>query len=145
LLLGSLSACHREEASPAKRAAPIVPAAVVSAARPEDELDEAALDRCQNVAAEAVNGLPEVKRAMAEAEARIEASGDKLRYGGIGPQDLNAPEGFTVSLGIHSDERFEDIVNYGVDRRGHLTVTVPGSEVFPPAKVLEAVERACKR
>jgi hypothetical protein len=52
--------------------------------------------------------------------------------------------GFFVSLGFHTDERFQGgTCSYEVDGKGHLTVTV-GEEIVVPAASLRAVEQACE-
>jgi hypothetical protein len=115
-----------------------------------EEADQAAATKqqeiCETIAAEVVNGLPQVKRRIADAWARVDASGDKLRFGGIGPQNVDIPDGFVASIGIHSDEAFETVVSYRVDRDGRLTVSI-ASEAPPVVSpsALQRIARACKR
>jgi hypothetical protein len=101
---------------------------------------------CDVTAAEVVNALPAVQRSLAQAVARADASNGKLRYGGIGPQDLNDPDGFSASYGLHSDESYETVVSYHVDREGLLTVDIAleGPVVVAPAD-LRRVARVCRR
>jgi hypothetical protein len=115
-----------------------------------EEADEAAATKqqetCEAIAAEVVNALPQVKRRIADAWARVDASGDQLRFGGIGPQHVEIPDGFFASIGIHSDEAFETVVSYEVDRDGHLTVSIANEA--PPVvsgRALGRVARACRR
>ena len=101
---------------------------------------------CEEIAAQVVYSLPAVKRQVARAEARVDASGGKLRFGGIGPQDDNSPDGFFVTFGISSDEAIESIVQYAVDHDGLLTVAIP-PEPPPniPPNALRKVAIACRR
>ncbi|HVJ22166.1 MAG TPA: nuclear transport factor 2 family protein [Polyangiaceae bacterium] len=98
---------------------------------------------CADKAAEVMQELPEVKRALASAMAEADRSNGFTRFGGIGPND-DGKGGFRAATGIHTDERFDARVEYAVDRKGHLTVTVAGSEVKIPRTALESVARACK-
>jgi hypothetical protein len=115
-----------------------------------EEADEDASEKqnsaCEVTAAEVVNALPQVERSMAHANARADASNGELRVGGIGPQDSNAPDGFSASIGLNSDERFETVISYEVDREGRLTVYIAseGPVVVPPA-ALRKVTRVCRR
>jgi hypothetical protein len=112
----------------------------------DDDASEKQNSLCDWTAADVVNALPAVKQSVAKAFARADASNGKLRFGGIGPQDLSAPDGFFVSMGLHSDERFETVVLYGVDREGLLTVQIEweNSVAVPPA-ALRKVAQACRR
>jgi hypothetical protein len=115
-----------------------------------EEADEKAAEKqqaaCETTAAEVVNALPQVKRRLAEAWARVDASNGKLRAGGLGPQDLDSPEEFSASIGIHGDESFETVVWYRVDREGRMTVGLEdqGTIDLPPA-ALRRVARDCRR
>jgi hypothetical protein len=115
-----------------------------------EEADQAAAGKqqaaCDATAAEVVNALPEVKRRLREAWARVDASNGKLRAGGIGPQDLDSPDEFSASIGIHSDESFETVIWYRVDREGRITVGLEdqGTIDLPPA-ALRRVARDCRR
>jgi hypothetical protein len=100
---------------------------------------------CEAAASRAVNDLPEVKRAVAEAMRGADESDGRARFGGVGPIDDDDLGSFTVGIGIHTDERYEAEVWYSVDRTGHLSVTSLGSEVAVSEKALRAVEAACKR
>jgi hypothetical protein len=105
---------------------------------------DSASDACQAKAAEVANALPEVKRAVDEAMRTADKSGGSARFGGIGPED-DGNGGIVASMGIHTDESFETQVAYSVDRRGHLSVTVLGTELTIPSSELRSVERACRR
>jgi hypothetical protein len=97
---------------------------------------------CAATAERVVNALPDVKRALKSAKDAADRSQDRAHFGGLGPLD-DDQGGFTMELGVHTAERFEAYVFYAVDRAGHLSVTVSGSdEVIPPA-ARSAVERAC--
>jgi hypothetical protein len=112
----------------------------------DDATAEKQQERCETVAAEVVNALPQVKRRIAQAWARADASGGRLRFGGIGPQHVDVPNGFFASIGIHSDERCETVASYEVDRDGRLRLSIAGEPlpvVSPGA--LGRVARACKR
>ena len=114
----------------------------------ENEEVDAAKHReiCKEMATQVVYSLPAVKRQIARAEARVDASGGKLRFGGIGPQDDNSPDGFSVTFGISSDERIESIVEYSVDHDGLLNVAIP-PEPPPdiPPNARRRVAKACRR
>jgi hypothetical protein len=115
-----------------------------------EEADDEASTRqnaaCEETAADVINALPAVRLSVAQAIARAQASHGALRFGGIGPQDSGDPEGFSVSLGLNSDERFESVVSYSVDREGRLSASAAsaGPVVVPPA-ALRKVERVCRR
>jgi hypothetical protein len=99
---------------------------------------------CQDQASQLVNALPEVQRAVRDAQTAADASGGRARFGGIGP--IEEPSGaFSASLGIHTDERFETYVAYEVDRQGRLSVAVFGSELTLSPASLRSVAKACKR
>jgi hypothetical protein len=99
---------------------------------------------CEEIVAEVVNVLPAVKRAVAEAQAVADESGGHTRFGGMGPND-DEDGGFSASIGLHTDDRFEALVRYSVDGKGRLTVTAGGAELELPAATLRSVERACRR
>ena len=99
---------------------------------------------CEEIVAEAVNVLPAVKRAVAEAQALADKSGGQARFGGMGPNE-DEDGGFSASMGLHTDERFEALVRYSVDGKGRLTVSAGGTELELPAATLRSVERACRR
>ena len=97
---------------------------------------------CQAIAAHAVNSLPEVKRASARAIEDARRSGGRTFFGGVGPID-DPDDGFTAGIGNHTDERFEAVVWYTVDRAGHLSVTVDGEDQQVGPDTLRKVEQAC--
>ena len=101
---------------------------------------------CDTTAAEVVNTLPAVERMVAEASAQADTSKGKLHLGGIGPQDLSAPDGFFASIDHQGDESSEPVLHYEVDREGHLMVLVghEGPVGIPPA-ALRKVAQACRR
>jgi hypothetical protein len=98
---------------------------------------------CETAAAQAVDELPDVKRAVASAILAAEQSGGRASYGGVGPVD-DENGGFSAGLGIHTDQRFEAEVWYSVDRAGRLSVTVLGTDVAIPPKSLRTVATACR-
>jgi hypothetical protein len=98
---------------------------------------------CEEAASAAVEALPKVKSVIDELLKAAEASGDTAHFGGIGP--IEDADGFTASLGLHTEDRFEARIAYTVDRKGHLGVVVDGEPQPIPAPTLRAVERACKR
>jgi hypothetical protein len=100
-------------------------------------------DACEEAAAKAANDLPAVKKMMDDATRETEKSGGRARLGGVGPIDHD--DGFSVSLGVHTEERFVSMVWYSVDRDGQLTVRVYGIEERVPEAALRKVEAACKR
>jgi hypothetical protein len=87
--------------------------------------------------------LPEVKRAISDAQKGVDESDGRANLGGVGPMEDES--GFTAGLGVHTAERFEARVWYSVDWAGHLTVTVDGDDLNVPGETVRAVERACKR
>ncbi len=101
------------------------------------------VDRCKEVAARVVNALPQVERAMHAAQVAVDRADGAATVGGMMPVDDD--DGFEAELGIHTGERFEPSVSYGVDRAGRLTVTVADEDVAPPPDAREAVKQACKR
>ena len=112
----------------------------------DDEASEKQNALCDTTAAEVVNALPAVERKVAEASAQADTSNGKLHLGGIGPQDLSAPDGFFSTVTLQSDESYEPILYYEVDREGHLKVHV-GHEgpIRVPAAALRKVAQACRR
>jgi hypothetical protein len=96
---------------------------------------------CEAVAGRVVHALPQVKKLLAEDE---KALGKDKHVGGIGPIEDPAG-GFTASLGVHHPDRFESQIQYDVDAKGKLTVTVMGEDVTPPAAALAEVAKACAR
>jgi hypothetical protein len=104
----------------------------------------AAASGCEEQVAEVVNALPAVKRAVAEAQAAADKSGGHASFGGIGPND-DEDGGFSASMGLHTEERFEAVVSYSVDGKGRLSVSAGGAELELPAATLRSVERACRR
>lgn len=104
----------------------------------------AAVGGCEEKVAEVVNALPEVKRAVADGQAAADKSRGRATFGGMGPND-DGDGGFTVSMGLHTEERFETLVTYSVDGKGRLTVFAGGPELELPAATLRSVERACRR
>jgi hypothetical protein len=98
---------------------------------------------CEAKAAEVVNALPAVKRAVSGAMKDAERSHGAARFGGVGPND-DGQGGFAASMGIQTNERFEARVDYAVDRNGRLTVTVLGADVQPPRDALQSVAQACR-
>jgi hypothetical protein len=101
----------------------------------------ARLARCESVAVEVVNGLPEVAREVADAEKAAAASDGSARFGGIGP--IEEEDGFSAGIGIHTDERFEGTVWYRVDASGQLEVTTMGEDLRVPRAAVERVRKAC--
>ncbi len=102
---------------------------------------------CSEVAAAVVNALPEVKHDLATADARANASKGALRVGGIGPMDLDDPDGFSVMLGLNSDEQFETVVSYEVNREGLLSLSdvTYGAPVAIPPSALRKIAKTCRR
>jgi hypothetical protein len=105
--------------------------------------------RCDEAASKVFNELPEVKRALARMRADYAArlkTEPSIAMGGFGPQD-NGDGSFTVAQGLHTNDRFEDVAMYRVDRAtGRLEVAIP-SEDDPhvAASDLRSVQAACKR
>jgi hypothetical protein len=100
---------------------------------------------CGETLTRIVCALPEVKAAYADANRAADASDGGARVGTIEPLGLDA-DTYSVGIGIHTDERFEALVWYEVDRAtGLLSVTSYGSDVTVPAQGLREVERVCRR
>jgi hypothetical protein len=105
--------------------------------------------RCDDAASEVFNALPEVKRAMArlwdDYNARVKKE-PSIAVGGFGPQD-NGDGSFTVARGMHTEERFEDVASYHVDRTtGAFEVSIAGEDdPHIDAPYLQKVQAACKR
>ncbi len=110
----------------------------------ESNRGETRRTECEVAAARAVNDLPEVKRMVVSETRAADESGGRAHYGSVGPID-DPTGGFSVGLGIHTDERFEAAVWYAVDRSGLLSVSVLGSDVTLAPDVLRAVQKACPR
>lgn len=99
---------------------------------------------CCDRLSRASRALPEVQRALRDAQAAAHQSRGRGRFAGIGPTDDPAG-GFSASYGIHTDERFETYVAYEVDAKGHLHVTVLGSELLLTPATERAIAKACQR
>ena len=99
-------------------------------------------DACEKVAERVVNDQPQVKRAVASAEAAAAASHDRAHFGGVGPID-DDEGGFSAGIGIHTGERFEQPIAYQVDRAGQLSVSVYGEDLALPPSALREVARVC--
>jgi hypothetical protein len=99
---------------------------------------------CVTVAAQVVNDLPEVKREVARMVRVPEKSGGRAHFGGIGPTE-DGQDGFTVGIGLHTDERFEGEIWYSVDAEGHVGVTVAGEDLALPTAAKRKVEEACRK
>ncbi|MEO6598377.1 MAG: hypothetical protein ABIQ16_00795 [Polyangiaceae bacterium] len=151
-LASCIVACQRQE-SPASSSKPLGAATVVSSAPlapspvesvtakvATDEPNEA----CEFAVDRIVNAQPQVKRELAIAQREAEQSHGKARFGGIGP-NYDDDGGFGASIGIHTDDGFDDRVSYAVDHAGLLTVTVGGEELKLPASKLQDAKRACAR
>jgi hypothetical protein len=136
-------ACRRDVPPPRVRdGAELVDEGVAGASTAHERAESGRAD-CEATAARVVNGLPEVKRMVASA---IRAAGEDdggARFGGVGPLE-DGEGGFASSLGIQSDERFEAQVWWSVDRAGHMSMTILGSDFAVPTPALREVERACK-
>jgi hypothetical protein len=98
---------------------------------------------CEEQVAEVVNALPAVKRAVAEAEVAAEKSGGSATFGGMGPID-DPDGGFSASMGLHTEERYEPLVSYSVDGKGRLSVMAEGAELELSAAAMSSVARACR-
>jgi hypothetical protein len=98
---------------------------------------------CAGAAARVVDDLPDVKRAVASAILAADQSGGRANYGRVGPID-DESGGFSVGVGLHTDQRFEAEVWYSVDRAGRLSVTVLGTDVAIPPKSPRTVATACR-
>jgi hypothetical protein len=102
---------------------------------------EVTRQRCEETASRLVNALPRVKKLVDEL---LEASTDDHALGGIGPED-NGDGTFTVSIGIHMQDRFEGRVDYTVHRTtGHLTVKVDDTDVAVSENARHELASACK-
>jgi hypothetical protein len=102
-------------------------------------------NECEATASRVVNELPEVKRVEDDARNAAEESDGQARFGDLGPIDDDTHGGFSVGIGIHTDERFQPEIWYSVDPAGHLSVTVLGADATVSPSSLRAVERVCKR
>jgi hypothetical protein len=114
----------------------------------DDVTEKAKLDstpiECERAAARVVDDLPDVKQAVASAILAGEQSGGQAHYGRVGPID-DENDGFSVGVGLHTDQRFEAEVWYSVDRSGRLSVTVLGADVAIPPSSLRTVATACRQ
>jgi len=101
-----------------------------------------ATTRCASVAADVVNALPEVKKALADVERELPKYPDR-HLGGL---DLPPDPDGTVrrSVGVHHPDRYEHIVEYSIDPDGRIVVDAPEGTKVPDAAA-KRVATACKR
>jgi hypothetical protein len=97
---------------------------------------------CHEIAERAVSSLPQVKRALADIERDVAASGGRARSGGIGPLDED-DGGFSGGYGVHTDQRYEARVWYAVDAHGKLSVTILADDIPVPPDTQRKVHEAC--
>lgn len=116
---------------------------VESDAPSEARVKAARAGSCEATAAKVVGDLPTVKKVIADDEKELAGRTDGRSVGSLGPIP-DEGGGFSAAIGVHSPERFEAQIWYGVDAAGRLSVTYYGEDVAVPAAALAEVERACR-
>lgn len=99
-------------------------------------------DSCIEVAGEVVQSLPEVTSRLQALDRAADQSDGGAHAGGIGPTEDD--DGFTMELGIHTDEGFESYVVYSVDKAGLLLVRAGGADLAVPSAARNRVANACR-
>ena len=97
---------------------------------------------CEARTAEVVNAIPAVKKALDDAKKDVDQSKGRSRFGGMGPNE-DDEHTFSASLGVFTDQNFQELVSYTVNH-GHLSLFIMGAGERVPPEALRAVEQACR-